>query len=166
MYKKILVPTDGSATATAGLREAIKLAEEQGAQIRIIHVVDELVAVSPYIYGPLFQQMLDQLRANGESVIASARALVGKAGISADSILVKTLGTSAGEHIVAAAKEWPADLIVCGTHGRRGMGRVAMGSDAEYIVRRSPVPILLVRATEPVTRTSESVGSPVARSAA
>jgi len=166
MYKKILVPTDGSDTATAGLREAIKLAKEQGAQIRIIHVVDELVAVSPYIYGAVFQQMLDQLRANGESVIGSATALVDKAGISVDAILVKTLGTCAGEHIVEAAKEWRADLLVCGTHGRRGVGRIVMGSDAEYIVRRSPVPILWVRAAAPETQTRVSVDSAVARSAA
>ena len=166
MYKRILVPTDGSETATAGLREAIKLAKEAGAQIRIIHVVDELIAASPLMYGGVYQQLLDQLRANGESIIANARALADKAGIAVDAKLIEVLGTHAGEHIVEAAKEWPADLIVCGTHGRRGVGRIVMGSDAEYIVRRSPVPILLVRATGPETQASKSLDSRSTRSAA
>ena len=46
------------------------------------------------------------------------------------------------------AQAWPADVIVCGTHGRRGIRRIVMGSDAEYIVRHSPVPVLLVRRSE------------------
>jgi nucleotide-binding universal stress UspA family protein len=146
MYKRILVPTDGSDTATAGLREAIKLAKDQGAQILIIHVVDELVAVSPYIYGAAFEQMLEQMRVNGKSIVAGAKALADKEGVPVDEQLIEACGTPAGEHIVAAAKAWPADLIVLGTHGRRGVGRIVMGSDAEYVIRRSPVPVLLVRA--------------------
>jgi nucleotide-binding universal stress UspA family protein len=55
------------------------------------------------------------------------------------------MGTPAGEVIIKAAKEWPADVIVCGTHGRRGLRRIVMGSDAEHIVRTSSVPVLLVR---------------------
>ena len=46
------------------------------------------------------------------------------------------------------ARQWPADLIVIGTHGRRGVGRMLLGSDAEQIVRTAPVPVLLVRALE------------------
>jgi nucleotide-binding universal stress UspA family protein len=149
MYRKILVPTDGSDTATSGLKEAIKLAKDQGAQIRIIHVVDEMAAVSPNIYGALFQQLVDQLRANGATVVANARALVQQAGVPVDTRMVEALGSQAGEYILQAAAEWPANLIVCGTHGRRGLRRVVTGSDAEYILRRSPVPVLLVRAAEP-----------------
>jgi nucleotide-binding universal stress UspA family protein len=55
------------------------------------------------------------------------------------------MGRPAGELVIIAAKEWSADLIVCGTHGRRGLRRIVMGSDAEYIVRHAPVPILLIR---------------------
>ena len=69
-----------------------------------------------------------------------------EAGITVDTQLVEAFGGRAGEHILQAAQEWPADIIVCGTHGRRGLRRIVLGSDAEYLVRRSPVPILLVRA--------------------
>lgn len=47
--------------------------------------------------------------------------------------------------LFAQAKDWPADLIVLGTHGRRGLTRLVMGSDAERVLRRSPVPVLMVR---------------------
>jgi nucleotide-binding universal stress UspA family protein len=47
--------------------------------------------------------------------------------------------------IVEKAKEWPADLIVMGTHGRRGLSRLVLGSDAEWVLRSTPVPVLMVR---------------------
>ena len=146
MYRKILVPIDGSDTATAGLQEAIKLAKDQGARIRLIHVIDEVVAISPHVYGFKPPHLLERMRAAGESVVASARELVQAAGVTVEARIVETVGGGAGDCIVEAAREWPADLIVCGTHGRRGLRRIVMGSDAECIVRRSPVPILLVRA--------------------
>ncbi len=55
-----------------------------------------------------------------------------------------------GECILRAAREYHADLIICGTHGRRGIRRLLVGSDAEYVVRHAPVPVLLVRPVEPV----------------
>ncbi len=148
MYKKILVPTDGSETAKTGLREAIKLAKELGAQIRIVHIVDEMPVVSTQLYGAMLDQFIAQARESGKSITAEARTLVQDAGVPVDVQLVEALGGRSGEYVVQAAKDWKAELIVCGTHGRRGMRRIVMGSDAEFIVRRSPVPILLVRAGE------------------
>jgi nucleotide-binding universal stress UspA family protein len=148
MYKKILVPTDGSDTATSGLREAIKLAKNQNAQIRIVHVVDELVMVSPSAYAVVLDNVIDDLRAAGESVLASAQTIARDAGVTVDTRLIEAFGGRAGEHILKAAQEWTADIIVCGTHGRRGLRRIVLGSDAEYLVRRTTVPLLLVRAIE------------------
>ncbi len=147
MYRKILVPTDGSETATCGLTEAIKLARDQHAQIRLLHVVDEFVMVSPY--GIVMDSVTDQLCAAGKSILANAQETAQKAGITVDTQLIEAFGTPAGEHIVKAAREWHADIIVCGTHGRRGLRRIVLGSDAEYLVRHSPVPLLLVRAAGP-----------------
>ena len=147
MYRNILVPIDGSDTATAGLHEAIKLAMSQGARIRLIHVIDEVAALSPHVYGLMPPNLLEHMRANGESIVASARERIHAAGLAVETRIVETIGACAGDYIVEAAKEWPADIIVCGTHGRRGLRRMVLGSDAESIVRMSPVPILLVRAT-------------------
>lgn len=146
MYKRILVPTDGSDAATVGLQEAIKLAKDQNAQMRIIHVVDELVIASPDLYTVMPTNLIDDLREAGQTILARARAMVQEARIDVDTQLIEAFGGRAGEHVIKVAQQWPAGLIVCGTHGRRGLRRIVLGSDAEYIVRRSPVPILLVRA--------------------
>jgi nucleotide-binding universal stress UspA family protein len=145
MYKRILVPTDGSDTANAGLREALELVKEQGAQLRIVHVVDELMVVSPELYGSVYDRISEELRDAGRAVLDRAQSLARDAGIAAETQLIEAMGGPAGERVVKAAADWPADLIVCGTHGRRGLRRIVLGSDAEYIVRHSTVPILLIR---------------------
>ena len=145
MYKRILIPTDGSETATLGLREGLRLAKESGAQVRIVHVVDDIGALSPSVYGAIYTEVTDQFRAAGANVLARAKDMAQEAGIDAETQMIEAMGEPAGERIVTAAKEWQADLIVCGTHGRRGLRRIVIGSDAEFIVRHTPVPLLLVR---------------------
>jgi nucleotide-binding universal stress UspA family protein len=137
MYQYILVPIDGSDTATLGLREAIKLARAGRGRIRLIHVVDE----RPVVSAPDGDA--------GGVVIAGLRSA--DAGVPVDSKLVEDLGGEVGSHIVQEARTWPADLIVCGTHGRRGIRRVVLGSAAEYVVRRSSVPVLLVPSRVPAS---------------
>lgn len=148
MYQNILVPIDGSATAARGLAEAIKLAASLHARIRLLHVVNELVVLTPEVSPAAFVQVIDVLRSQGETLLAEAEATVRQAGIPVTSELTEAMGGQAGDEVVQEALKWPADLIVCGTHGRRGLRRAIMGSDAEYIVRHSPVPVLLVRADE------------------
>jgi nucleotide-binding universal stress UspA family protein len=65
--------------------------------------------------------------------------------VSVESELVETIGGRTADFIVDQAKQWPADLIVTGTHGRRGLPRLALGSDAEFVLRTAPVPVLFVR---------------------
>jgi len=148
MYKHILVPVDGSKTARLGLNEAIKLGKTLRAQLRLVHVVNKLPWVSSEVSSSLMQQLIDQLRGNGESILHEAITLVRAAGLEADTRLIEALGTEAAESIIEQASSWPAELIVCGTHGRRGVRRLLMGSDAEYIVRHSRVPVLLIRGDE------------------
>lgn len=148
MYKRILVPIDGSGTATRGLNEAIRLAKDQGGSIRLVHVVNELILVSSDAATVNYGRIIDMLRDYGKSLLEQAQSLAGRAAVEVDSVLVEAMGGQAGDHIVKKAREWPADLIVCGTHGRRGIRRLVMGSDAEYIVRHTPVPVLLVRSQE------------------
>jgi len=152
MYEKILVPIDGSETAALGLREAIKLAKAQGARIRLIHVLDVLPAASPPVGAAGAELVIAQLRSGGHTILKDAEATARQAGLQVDSKLLEEIGGQAGEHIVGEAASWPADLIVCGTHGRRGIRRMVMGSDAEYVVRRSAVPVLLVPSHPPAAR--------------
>jgi nucleotide-binding universal stress UspA family protein len=144
MYGKILVPIDGSETSAMGLNEAIRLAKNQGARIRLVHVVNELLVVLPDAYINI-GGVVDELRRAGKSVLDTSESTVRSAGVEVDTTLIEAMGNQAGDQIIRQAKEWGADLIVCGTHGRRGIRRIVMGSDAEYIVRHTPVPILLIR---------------------
>jgi nucleotide-binding universal stress UspA family protein len=145
MYKKILVPVDGSETANLGLNEAVKVAKNQGSRIRLVHIVNELIMGSGDTYAINFGSIFEMLRKDGEAVLNRAEALVRGAGVDVDTVLFEAMGGQAGAHIIEQAKLWPPDLIVCGTHGRRGLRRMVLGSDAEYIVRHAPVPVLLVR---------------------
>ncbi len=146
MYPNILVAIDGSDAARMGLAEAIRLAHALGSRIRLVHIVNKTPWISPDVDRDVLQHLIDDLRGTGESLIRDATADVRDADIDADSRLIEALGADAGEIIVKEAASWPASLIVCGTHGRRGLHRLLMGSDAEYIVRHGSVPVLLVRA--------------------
>jgi nucleotide-binding universal stress UspA family protein len=146
MYAKILVPLDGSEVAELGLYQAIELARRLGSRIRLLHVLNDLPLVPPEVTGATFDQLFERLRDDGTSVLKRAEAAVRAAGIEVDSKLIEAGGASAGESIAREAAAWPADLIVCGTHGRRGIRRLVMGSDAEHVLRESSVPVLLVSA--------------------
>lgn len=124
------------------------LARTLKADIRLIHVVIGVTTLYPPMSAPAMQTFLDQLRGSAESILHDATATVRAAGVAVDSRLIEALGAEAGERIIEQAGAWPADLIVCGTHGRRGVRRILMGSDAEYILRHSPVPVLMIRARE------------------
>lgn len=146
MYKKILVPVDGSPASTLGLNEAIKLARDQGAKLRLFHLVDEYVAVSSsdgvvLTTGDLFEA----LRQSGRKIIERAEAMARRNGLTPESVMLESFGGRAADFIVQQANKWGADLIVLGTHGRRGVKRLVMGSDAEQVVRTARVPVLLVR---------------------
>lgn len=148
MYKRILVPVDGSAASAQGLDEAIELARHLKARVRLVHVVEPWVMVTPETVTVTVHQVADTIRNMGNALLHDYEKKVQNAGIDVDAELIETIGASAGECIVKKAKEGDADLIVCGTHGRRGFRRLVMGSDAEYVVRRATVPVLLVRAKE------------------
>ena len=145
MYKKILVPVDGSHTSKLGLNEAIRLAKHHKARLRLIHVVDVFIVTPALESGRYVVDIQKSFREYGRRILKKAEALARKHGLSADSVMFEIVGGHAAEIIVAQAKKWRAEIIVLGTHGRRGVGRLVMGSDAEQVVRTSPVPVLLVR---------------------
>lgn len=153
MYQRILVPLDGSATARRGLEEATRLAKLTQGRLRIIHVIDELsFALAMDAYAGHAGDWLSVLREDGERLLAEATAAAKAAGVEADTALYDRRSGQVHELVTAEAAKWPADLIVLGTHGRRGVGRVVMGSSAEHILRTAPVPVLLVRAPETESR--------------
>jgi len=148
MYSRILCPIDGSPTSERGLAEAIRLARDQKARLRLLYVIDaHLVALDPY--GTInVGDLIDASRAFGNELLEKAGAAARAEGIEVEAATIDTLAGPVGDLIARDARDWDAKLIVMGTHGRRGVRRVVMGSDAELVVRMSPVPVLLVRAPE------------------
>jgi len=145
MYKRILVPVDGSGTANRGLKEALRLAKAHRARLCLIHVVEEFFIAQAGEAVVYAEEMFEALRASGRKVLNRAEAAARKNRVPARAVLVESISQPVAEVIVRQARRWKADLIVLGTHGRRGLRRVVLGSDAEHVVRLSPVPVLLVR---------------------
>ncbi len=145
MYHKILVPVDGSETSEAGLQHAILLAKDQKAALRLLHVVHDYLVAEGRHGLVRSDELLTELREHGQAILSAAAGVARRQGVEADTESVEAPMGPVGAVIAEYAEKWPADLIVIGTHGRRGIRRLVMGSDAEYVVRTTPVPVLLVR---------------------
>jgi nucleotide-binding universal stress UspA family protein len=151
MYTHILVPLDGSPVAQRGLDEALALAKLTGARLRLLHVVEDPVFVTGLDgFDPTGLALIPLLREAGEKLLATCKARAAKDGVAADAVLLERLGTRICDAVVQEARDCGADLIVLGTHGRCGMRRLTLGSDAEQIARLASVPVLLVRSPEVV----------------
>jgi nucleotide-binding universal stress UspA family protein len=112
--------------------------------VRFVHVVNELIIANDFLainYG----ELVDRLRDDGQKILDAAAARARAKGVASESDLIETIGGQAAREILNVSRKWGADLIVMGTHGRRGIRRLALGSDAEVVLRNSGVPVLLVR---------------------
>ena len=145
MYARILVPIDGSAAAEHGLDEAIALARHFGSTLHVLNVVDSrMPAAAAAVYAPPEQLVEDWLVA-GEQLVPAAVERARSRGVEAQGAVRCDPGRQVYELILQEAKSAGIELIVMGTHGRRGLPRLMLGSDAERVLRESPAPVLLVR---------------------
>lgn len=146
MYKRILVPIDGSRTSMFGFDEAVGLAKQQGAELCVLHVMDSRALIHIAGIGPGgIERLVESLRSGAKQLLAKAEAKARKHRVPAKAVLIENNMRSVADVVVQQARKWRADLIVIGTHGRRGVSRLVMGSDAEGVVREATVPVLLVR---------------------
>jgi len=155
MYRRILVALDGSATSNNALSAAIELAGYSGGRsvVRLIHVLDEMAyftGLDPYA-GQTYSAV-HVMRQAGEKILADGLDICRSAGVQADTVLVDRLGARLAETVAETANAWPASLVVVGTHGRKGLGRILMGSGAEQIIRQSPCAVLVIRSTTDTER--------------
>jgi nucleotide-binding universal stress UspA family protein len=121
--------------------------------LRLLHVVDELVLTTAPEMSYDIADLIEVLKADGMRILEKGAAHARKHGVKVQTSLIESFGGRAAHAIVDEAKKFHASLIVLGTHGRRGMKRVVMGSDAEEVVRNSPAPVLLVRSGPAPKRT-------------
>ncbi len=146
MYKKILAAIDGSETSKRAFEEAVRLAQSVGAEVHVIYVVD-----SPaMLYGVGFYDPAELKKAfveEGGLLTREAVETLAAAGVRGDTAIIDAHAAK-NDVVTAIAQEatrWGADLVVLGTHGRRGVQRALLGSVAEEFMRVTPVPMLLVR---------------------
>lgn len=142
MYRKILLPTDGSAPARAALDRALEFAETYDATLHALYVVD---AAAFGHLDPDASIIVSGFESEGKQVLQIAAERAEEAGVPCETAVVHG---SPHEGILDYADEHDADLIVMGTHGRRGLDRVLLGSVTERVIRGSNVPVLTVRARE------------------
>lgn len=147
MYEKILVPFDGSPTSEKALQEAAALALRMGAQVRLLHIIDPLTHAVGFVRPEVYQrELLPAAIQAAETMLDKACRQLTAQGIQAGTRLIENMDAQIAPLVLEEARQWGARLIVLGSHGKRGLERLFMGSDAEHIARTSPVPVLLVRA--------------------
>lgn len=165
MFKRILVAVDGSAPSMLGLEAAVALASDQRAELVLLHIVDDasyLRAQGHAGMADYAQAYVKALNASGRSILQDAQAVARARGVEGKVRLGVTGGHSIAHAIVDQARRLRADIIVVGTHGRRGVRHMLLGSDAEAVLRQSHIPVLVVPERPPVKRVAKSARAAVA----
>lgn len=150
LFTRILVAVDGSPTSNRAFKLALEMARVHGARFLALHVIDERaigisLSASGYVAPAYVEGLIDALRVSGKKILANAQRAADASAQPMDALLIESLGQGVAQTILLQAARSAADLIVLGTHGRRGLARVVLGSDAEAVVREAGVPVLLVR---------------------
>jgi nucleotide-binding universal stress UspA family protein len=144
-----MLAVDHSPSSERAAQEAARIAALAKAQVHVVYVVDTsaLFNYGGY-YDPL--ALTDALRTEGEAALAQASEALTAAGVAGEEQMIET--ENIADHVETAlqrhAVRCRADLVVMGTHGRRGVQRLVLGSVAERFLRFSTCPVLLVRAEE------------------
>jgi nucleotide-binding universal stress UspA family protein len=147
MYSQILVPVDGSTASICGLKEAISIAAEHGSKLRLLHVVRTPALDYGYDSGSCKQDVIASLCQSGKEILNAAEIVARDGGLAPECVLIEATGGTAADVILDQATQWPASLIVMGTHPRDGRTRV--GSDTAEVLAKAPVPVLLLRSAAP-----------------
>lgn len=137
-FRKILIAVDGEPVAVHAAEVGIQMACCLGAEIAFVHAVDPALTYAP---GIAPQDLAAEAERDGKRAMDT---LAGHFPLLSAREFIR-VGKPAHE-ILSAAKEWAADVIVVGSHGRGGITRVLMGSVAEAVMRHAPCPVLVIRA--------------------
>jgi nucleotide-binding universal stress UspA family protein len=148
MYKRIMVAVDESFMTNKVLDTAIELAKFNGAELSICHAVDETIfahremeMMMPNSVGKAEYKM----RLGAQGFLGKAAEKAAAAGVKVETKLIESEEKHVSDMLADASAEWQADLLIVGTHGRRGVERFFVGSVAERLVRKAQTSLLLVR---------------------
>lgn len=146
MFQRILVPVDGSTTSLRAVHEAARIAKLSAGRLMVLHVTDELsYALGIADTGGRGSHWNEQLQQRAKAIVEAAAQAAREQGADVDTMLADGSARTLREVVAEHAAQWQADLIVVGTHGRRGVQRLMLGSGAEQILRSAEVPVLVVR---------------------
>ena len=146
MYQNILVSTDGSDLARKGLDHALALARSLGAKVTIITVTERLPVYAGFDGGLTalaYSDYTESQRAGGEQVLSAAKEVAAGSGVAVETVLIEN--ALPADAIIATAKARGCDLIAMASHGRRGLGRLVLGSVTAEVLAHSETPVLVVR---------------------
>ena len=149
MYSNIVCGIDGSELSTKALRHALGLAAKTGAKVTVVTVTEPSVIVAPGAEIMMVDTSsiiadLEAAKADSAKIILNDAEAVAK--VAGQSIAVRHVANShPAEGIIEAAKEIGADLLVMGSHGRRGLGRLLLGSQAAEVLAHAHIPVLVIK---------------------
>ncbi|SDH31414.1 universal stress protein [Paraburkholderia phenazinium] len=146
MYQNILVAVDGSASSLRALNEAIQMAKLARGKVTALYVLDHS---STFTYAGEYEPraMVDALHEDARRVLGEVQKRITELQVPGDVEVIETdgIGEDVASCLQRCAQSRGADLFVMGTHGRRGIRRLVLGSVAERFLRFSTCPVLLVR---------------------
>ncbi|MFY8149386.1 MAG: universal stress protein [Prochlorococcaceae cyanobacterium] len=146
-FTHLLVPTDGSEASARAVQQATDLAQRLGCRLTLLHVRENvplsLVGMGEMVEPTTIEALLQAARELSEGILAEARTLVQAAGVQVDTESVNDDGVHVA--ILEAAHRHGCDLIVMGSHGRRGLVNLLLGSETQRVLVQSSCPVLVVR---------------------
>lgn len=149
-FDRIIVPVDFSQCSRTALNYAISLADQLGAKLRVLHICEVPALVSPDLVVTIPDQPTQTIPewVKNEAELGMDKFMAEVVKPEGLDVEVKLVTGDAPEMIAKEAELYKADLVVMGTHGRKGMAHLIMGSVAERTLRISPCPVLTIRSTE------------------
>lgn len=145
MYKHILIATDGSELGSKAVGQGLALARALSAKALVVTVTEPWNAVvsGEFVFSYPVDDYDRDAAANASRILAGATEVARKVDVTCETLHVKDMFPAEG--IVETAKKRGCDLIVMASHGRRGISRMLLGSQANSVVTQSPVPVLICR---------------------
>lgn len=144
VFKKILIAVDDSDCSYKAAQTGFKLAKELGSEVKLVCVVDEKYLIANPEFRTSYVDLYNLHLEQAEKIVNKISKELGKdCKLSTD-----TPRNNPASAIIDIAKEWKADLVVMGTHGKSGIAKMFLGSTSQYVVRHLPIPCMIVRDIE------------------